>query len=37
MLRTLSSDERIVWLAWTATFYLLWRFRRARLKRAAEP
>jgi hypothetical protein len=37
MLRTMSNDERIVWLAWTAALYLLWRVRRARLNRAAEP
>ncbi|MDB4893495.1 MAG: hypothetical protein JWL61_5350 [Gemmatimonadetes bacterium] len=36
MLRTLSNDERIVWLAWTAALYLMWRFRRARLNRTAE-
>jgi hypothetical protein len=36
MLRTLSNDERIVWLAWIAALYLMWRFRRARLNRTAE-
>ncbi len=36
MLRTLSGDERIVWLAWTAALYLMWRFRRARLNRTVE-
>ena len=30
MLRTLSSDERIVWLAWTIALYLLWRLKRSR-------
>jgi hypothetical protein len=30
MLRTLSSDERIVWIAWTVAIYLLWRLKRAR-------
>ena len=25
MLRSLSSDERVVWLAWTAALFLLWR------------
>ena len=37
MLRTLSGDERIVWLAWTFAIYLLWRIKRARTRRAAEP
>jgi hypothetical protein len=31
MLRTLSSDERIVWLAWTIALYLLWRLKRRRI------
>ena len=35
MLRTLSSDERIVWLAWTLAIYLLWRFRPALRRRTA--
>jgi hypothetical protein len=37
MLRTMSGDERIVWLAWSAALYLIWRFRRTRLNRPAEP
>jgi hypothetical protein len=37
MLRTMSGDERIVWLAWSAALYLIWRFRRTRLNRTAEP
>jgi hypothetical protein len=28
MMRTLTTDERIVWLVWLAAFYLLWRSRR---------
>ncbi|MEO5817340.1 MAG: hypothetical protein ABIT20_18880 [Gemmatimonadaceae bacterium] len=36
MLRSLSGDERIVWLAWTAAIYLMWRFRRARSNRTAD-
>jgi predicted metal-dependent phosphoesterase TrpH len=36
MLRSLSGDERVVWLAWTAAIYLMWRFRRSRLNRTAE-
>ena len=35
MLRTLSSDERIVWLAWTLAIYLVWRLRRWRGGRVA--
>ena len=35
MLRTLSGDERIVWLAWTFALYLLWRLRRSRGRGAA--
>jgi predicted metal-dependent phosphoesterase TrpH len=27
MMRTLTTDERIVWLVWLAAFYLLWRAR----------
>ncbi|MEO7456354.1 MAG: hypothetical protein ABIY52_08830 [Gemmatimonadaceae bacterium] len=30
MFRTLEGDERIMWLAWSAAIYLLWRFRRKR-------
>ena len=30
MLRSLSGDERIVWMAWIVAIYLLWRLRRAR-------
>ncbi|MEO8336073.1 MAG: hypothetical protein ABI664_13930 [bacterium] len=36
MLRTLSGDERIVWLAWTAAIYLIWWFRRLGSRRTAE-
>ena len=35
MLRTLSSDERIVWLAWCLALYLTWRLIGAR--RRTEP
>ncbi len=35
MLRTLSADERVLWLAWTFAIYLIWRFRRARTIRSA--
>jgi len=37
MMRTLSGDERVVWLAWTFAIYLLWRIKRARTRRAPEP
>jgi predicted metal-dependent phosphoesterase TrpH len=30
MMRTLTTDERVVWLVWTAILYVLWRVRRAR-------
>jgi hypothetical protein len=30
MFRTLDGDERVVWLAWAAAMYLLWRVRRNR-------
>jgi predicted metal-dependent phosphoesterase TrpH len=30
MMRTLTTDERVVWLVWTAILYMLWRVRRAR-------
>ncbi len=30
MFRTLDGDERVVWLAWAAAVYLLWRVRRVR-------
>ncbi|MES2176215.1 MAG: hypothetical protein V4550_00010 [Gemmatimonadota bacterium] len=32
MFRTLSGDERIVWLAWLAMLYLLWHLRESRLR-----
>jgi hypothetical protein len=35
MFRTLTGDERIIWLAWSLAIYLLWRFRRARRAKAA--
>lgn len=35
MFRTLDSDERIIWLAWSAAIYLLWRVRQSRRRVAA--
>ncbi|MEP6731379.1 MAG: hypothetical protein ABJE10_12105 [bacterium] len=32
MLRTLTGDERVVWLAWSVAIYLLWRLKRARAR-----
>jgi hypothetical protein len=37
MLRTLSLDERVVWLAWIVAIVLLSRVRRMRRRRASEP
>jgi hypothetical protein len=35
MLRSLSNDERVVWLAWCLILYLGWRFMLARRTRAS--
>ena len=35
MFRTLDSDERVIWLVWSAAIYLLWRMRRVRRRAAA--
>ena len=34
MMRTLSGDERIVWIAWLVAVYALWRLREARRRPA---